>query len=82
MLDAPAAEIARRAVVEALDANASLVRLDLTLTSDLDATGLAFLAAVTESAGGIRVELGGVRPELRPVLQATGVERLYHTNGA
>ena len=78
MLDASAAETARRAFIAGLDARAPVVRFDLSLTSDLDAIGLALLAAVPAStSASTRVELTGVRPELRIVLQATGIERLY-----
>jgi len=79
LLDAGAAESARRAFVAGLDAKAPAVRFDLSATTDIDATGLAFLAAVPgcTTAGVPRVELCGVSADLQYVLQATGIERLF-----
>ena len=78
MLDASAAEIARRAFIAGLDAKAPVVHLDLSLTTDLDATGLALLAAIsTYSNVGTRVELCGANAALSNILQVTGIERLY-----
>jgi two-component system sensor histidine kinase and response regulator WspE len=82
MFDAAAAETARRAFIAGLDAKAPVVRFELSLTSDLDATGLALLAAVPAYANeATRVELAGASSDLRSVLQATGVERLYSAGG-
>ena len=82
VLDAAAAETARREFVAALDAKSPVIRFDLSLTNDLDATGLALLAAVPNCvSGATRVELAGSRSELQVVFQATGIDRLYPTGG-
>ena len=83
LLDAAAAETARRAFVAGLDAKATIIRFDLSMTNDLDATGLALLAAVPVqvSKDGPRVELVGVAGDLRSVLEATGIDRLYPSGG-
>ena len=83
VLDAAAAEIARRTFIAGIDARAVVIRFDLSKTNDLDAIGLAFLAAVPETAntGGTRVELVGVSADLQFVLEVTGVGRLYSAGG-
>jgi anti-anti-sigma regulatory factor/HPt (histidine-containing phosphotransfer) domain-containing protein len=82
MFDAAAAETARRAFIAGLDARAPVICFDLTLTTDLDATGLALLAAVPTYANlKTRVELVGARVELRTVLNAVGIEQLYSAGG-
>ncbi len=82
MFDAAAAETARLAFIAGLDAQAPVVCFDLSLTTDLDATGLALLAAVPAYASGkTRVELTGARVELRTLLQAVGIEQLYSAGG-
>lgn len=79
VLDARAAELARRQLIVALDSGAALVQFDLSGTEDLDATGLALLAIVPDHVrcGRTKVELLGVNTELQRVLEATGVNRLY-----
>jgi chemotaxis protein histidine kinase CheA len=79
LLDAAAAETARRSLIAGLDSGAMVIRFDLSETSDLDAIGLAFLAAVPVHVrgGSTKVELTGVLPDLQRVLEATGVDRLY-----
>ena len=79
LLDTPAAESARRSFIAGLDSGAILIRFDLSLTTDLEATGLAFLAAVPVHMRGIKskIELFGVGADLQRVLEATGVDRLY-----
>jgi two-component system sensor histidine kinase and response regulator WspE len=82
MFDAAAAESARLAFIAGLDAKATVLRFDLSMTSDLVATGLAFLAAASTHANSkLRVELAGTRAELKAVLQATGIDRLYSAGG-
>jgi chemotaxis protein histidine kinase CheA len=83
LLDAVAAETARRELLAAIEARAVVVRFDLSKTTDLDAIGLAFLATVPEFAGqsNVRVELTGGSTDLRYVLDVTGVERLYRAGG-
>lgn len=78
MLDAVAAETARRALIAGIDSNASIIKLDLDLTADLDATGLALLAAIPRFVPATtRVTLSGTCPEMQMVLQATGIQQLY-----
>jgi two-component system sensor histidine kinase and response regulator WspE len=79
LLDAAAAETARRSLIAGLDSGATIIRFDLSLTRDLDAIGLALLAAVPVQVQGGRtmVELSGVAADLQRVLDATGVDRLY-----
>lgn len=83
MLDAGAAEIARQAFVAALDAQNSPICFDVSATRDLDATGLAFLAAIPANMdkNGPRIELSGMNADLKLVLQATGIEQLYPAGG-
>lgn len=83
MLDADAAEAARRAFIAGLDTNATLVRIDLSKTNDLDATGLALLAAIPAQfgQGHSRIDVVGVTRNIRIVLEATGIDRLYPTGG-
>lgn len=83
MLDAQAAENARCALVAGLDANAMGIRLDLSNTTDLDATGLALLAAIPTQfgQGEPRIEIVGVTENIRFVMEATGIDRLYPTGG-
>jgi two-component system sensor histidine kinase and response regulator WspE len=83
MLDADAAEAARRAFVAGLDTKATLIRIDLSKTNDLDATGLALLAAIPAQfgQGQSRIEIVGVTQNIRVVLEATGIDRLYPTGG-
>lgn len=78
MFDAAAAETARVAFIAGLDKKTPCVRFDLSLTNDLDATGLAFLALIPAHANGeTQVELAGANVELRAILKATGIEQLY-----
>jgi two-component system sensor histidine kinase and response regulator WspE len=79
MLDAAGAESVRRQLIESLDAQSRAIRFDLSLTRDLDAVGLALLAAVPACVTGTatRVELVGANADLQLVLQVTGVEQLY-----
>jgi chemotaxis protein histidine kinase CheA len=78
MLDAIAAEPARRELIAGIDSNASIINLDLELTADLDATGLALLAAIPRFVPTTtRVTLSGACPEMQMVLQATGIQQLY-----
>jgi chemotaxis protein histidine kinase CheA len=79
LLNAAAAETARRSLIAGLDSGATVIRFDLSETSDLDAIGLAFLAAVPVHVrgGSTKVELTGVLHDLKRVLEATGVDRLY-----
>ena len=83
LFDATAAELARRSFVAGLDANMQTVRFDLSQTTDLDATGLAFLAAVPAHVkGGVPLlVLAGVSPAMRSVLEATGIASLYPSEG-
>ena len=81
-LDARAAEAARLAFVDGLTSGASTILFDLSATTDLDAVGLAFLAAVPQQPGsGCRAELFGTNSDLQRVLHATGVDRLYAPGG-
>lgn len=79
MLDAAGAESVRRQFIQSLDSHSRVVRFDLSLTQDLDAVGLALLAAVPACVTGTatRVELVGANADLQLVLQVTGVEQLY-----
>jgi chemotaxis protein histidine kinase CheA len=81
--DAAAAEIARLAFVAGLDAGMSLIRFDLSQTDDLDATALAFLAAVPAHIrqDAPRIELVGITADLQNVMEATGIDRLYSSGG-
>jgi chemotaxis protein histidine kinase CheA len=81
--NAAAAEIARRAFIAGLDAGMSLIRFDLSQTKDLDATALAFLAAVPAHIrqDAPRIELVGVTADLQNVMEATGIDRLYSSGG-
>ena len=83
MLDATSADTVRRSFVAGLDAGAKGIRLDLSATSDLDAIGLALLAAIPAQvrSGGPRVELWGASTKMQAVLQATGVDQLYAAGG-
>ena len=78
LLDAIAAETTRRAFIAGLDSHPPIIKLDLALTADLDATGLALLAAIPRFVPATtRVTLSGACPELQVVLQATGIQQLY-----
>ena len=81
--DKAAAEVARHAFVSGIDANFERIRFDLSQTTDLDATGLAFLAAVSSSVrqGGPRLELVGAGREMEQVLHLTGITDLYSAGG-
>ena len=83
MFDSAAAEQARVVLIEGLDSYASTIRFDLTRTNDLDATGLAFLAAVPSFLENqtVRVELVGCSHDLRTILAATGIDRMYSAGG-
>jgi two-component system sensor histidine kinase and response regulator WspE len=83
VLNATAAEIARQEFIAGIDAKTKVVRFDLSQTSDLDATGLAFLAAVPATAiqEGVRAELTGASSDLRYVLEVTGIDKLYSSGG-
>ena len=83
LLDAVAAETVRLQFVAGLDAGATLIRFDLSMTSDIDAIGLALLAAIPAQVknGGPRVELVGTRPDLGYVLEVTGIDRMYLAGG-
>lgn len=79
LLNADAAEKARVEFVAAFDAEATLIRFDLSATNDIDAAGLALLAAIPTQTrhGRPKVELVGANPDLQYVLEATGIDRLY-----
>lgn len=79
MLDAANAESARIRFIEGLDSLSPVVRFDLSLTRDLDAVGIALLAAAPACASGTatRVELVGANADLQVVLQVTGIDQLY-----
>ncbi len=83
VLDAAAAETVRLAYVSAWDAGIPLVRLDFSLTHDLDATGLALLAALPaqRTLGGPPVELTGLTADMRGVLEATGLDQTAQSGG-
>jgi len=83
LIDAAAAENARLEFVAGLDQQWSSIRLDLSKTVDLDATGLAFLAAIPAQIpkGGPVVELMGVGTDLKNLFKATGIDQLYSTGG-
>lgn len=83
MFDAAAAETARLALIDGIDSMVTRIRFDLTKTTDLDPTGLAFLAAVPAQflTNALQIELVGVGDDLRFVFQVTGIDRLYSTGG-
>ena len=83
MFDSVAAEQARVALIEGLDSHASTIRFDLTQTNDLDAIGLAFLAAVPAflEKQTVRAELIGCSDDLHTILAATGIDRMYSAGG-
>ena len=83
LIDAAAAENARLEFVAGLDQQRGSIRLDLSKTVDLDATGLAFLAAIPAqiAQGGPVVELSGVGTDLKNLFKATGIDQLYSTGG-
>ncbi len=83
MLDAAAAETVRLAFVAGLDSGATLIRLDLSQTEDLDAIGLALLAAFPAHVNpvGPRLELVGTGAGMQSVLQATGIDKQYSAGG-
>ena len=83
LIDAAAAENARLEFMAGLDQPRVSIRFDLSKTVDLDATGLAFLAAIPSQIpqGGPVVELSGVGPDLKKLFKATGIDRLYSTGG-
>jgi two-component system sensor histidine kinase and response regulator WspE len=82
-IDTAAAENARLEFVAGLDQQRGSIRLDLSKTVDLDATGLAFLAAIPAqiAQGGPVVELSGVGTDLKNLFKATGIDQLYSTGG-
>ena len=79
MLDAANAESARIKFIEGLDSLSPVVRFDLSLTRDIDAMGIALLAAAPACASGTasRVEVVGANADLQLVLQVTGIDQLY-----
>ena len=83
LIDAAAAENARLEFVAGLDQQRGSIRLDLSKTVDLDATGLAFLAAIPAqiAQGGPVIELSGVGTDLKNLFKATGIDQLYSTGG-
>ncbi len=83
MLDASAAETVRRSFIAGLDAGVKRLRLNMSETLDLDAIGLALLAAISAHAeeASSRVVIEGVCPDLERVLAATGVLSLYPAGG-
>ena len=83
MFDAAAAEISRKEFISGLDAGASVIRIDLSNTHDLDATALALLAAMPAQVtpGGPRLELVVAQGELQQVLVVSGVLPLYSAGG-
>lgn len=83
LLDGAAAEQARRALIDGLDSQAAVIQMDLTHTADLDAIGLAFLAAIPAQfeMNASRIELIGTGLDLQFVLHVTGVDHLYPTGG-
>ncbi|HEY0984630.1 Hpt domain-containing protein [Schlesneria sp. T3-172] len=83
LFDTAAAELARRSFVAALNANLRRIRFDLTQTTDIDATGIAFLAAVPSHAkeGIPQFVMSGAVADLQQVLDATGIARLYPSEG-
>lgn len=83
MLDAAAAETARLGFLALWDAKGPLIQIDLSKTNDLDATGLALLAAIPAQFGGTssRIELVGMTENIRVVMEATGIDRLYPAGG-
>ena len=83
LIDAAAAENARLEFVAGLDQQRGSIRLNLSKTVDLDATGLAFLAAIPAqiAQGGPVVELTGVGSDLKNLFKATGIDQLYSTGG-
>ena len=83
VLDAAAAEVARRSFVAGLNANLKTLRFDLSQMTDVDATGIAFLAAVPSQVedSGLHLVLTGVSADLRSVLEATGIDQLYASEG-
>lgn len=83
MLDFTTAETVRLAFVSGLDSGATLIRFDLSRTEDLDAIGLALLAAIPAQvkSSGPRLELVGASAGMQSVLQATGIDTLYSAGG-
>lgn len=77
ILDAGAAEQARLAMVSALAGGAREIQIDLSATQDLDAVGLAFLAAARRhvaAQAGTTIRFQPVSAELQTVLQLTGLD--------
>jgi chemotaxis protein histidine kinase CheA len=76
VLDASAAEAARRQLLAALDSASQQVHIDLTATRDLDAVGLAFLAAAQQHVAGLSrvLRFQPVSNEMQTVLQLTGLD--------
>jgi two-component system sensor histidine kinase and response regulator WspE len=83
LLDSASAEAVRCAFIAGLDANVSSIKFDLSATTDLDATGLALLAAVPAQRKDdrIHIELVGISADLKYLLDVTGVARLYSSGG-
>jgi two-component system sensor histidine kinase and response regulator WspE len=77
MLDMVSAEAARKELIAGIDSGATGIRLDLSLTTDLDAVGLAFLALIPGTVAPGSVRLIGVDPRLQQVFSVTGVQQLY-----
>ncbi|WP_010583854.1 Hpt domain-containing protein [Schlesneria paludicola] len=75
-LDTAEAEVVRRGYVDACNSSAQRFILDLSQTVDLDATGLALLAALRDTRGGQgpHVEFTGVGPDVQFVLRVTGIQ--------
>lgn len=85
LLDASAAEAIRRRYLAAVEEGQDPVVLDLGATRDLDATGLALLAAIPPFAarhGGRAVRIGAITPELALVFDLTGLAALYELPAA
>lgn len=80
-LNAVQAEEVRRAYVDACKVPAARFILDLSSTVDLDATGLALLAALRATEVGPRVEFTGAEPDLQFVLKVTGIESSPESGG-
>ncbi|MHC5544319.1 STAS domain-containing protein, partial [Singulisphaera rosea] len=75
-LDSAASEELRQQLLAAIDSPSRTICLDLHSTRDLDADGLAFLAAVPPylaRSGHPAPELSRVSPELATVLRVTGL---------
>lgn len=83
LFDTAAAEYARRSFIAGLNANLRRIRFDLSQMTDLDATGLAFLASVPAHVkdGAPQLVLSGLSPDIQAVLEATGIKPHYLSEG-